>query len=400
MKKAIFIFILNLFTQTFVCQPLSQEIMDFGTNPGNLSLFYYAPKNAQPGKPLVVVMHGCSHGANAVAELTGWNQLADKYGFYVAYPQQHFPNNPSHCFNWFKNNEIERGKGECESIRQMVEFMIKKFQLNKDSVFVTGLSAGAAMSVVMIATQPGMFKVAAIFAGAPYKPGNNIFSSSGSMVWGVNKTPDEWKELVWRENPAFKGKYPKTIVFHGTADPVVNIKNAHETIEQWTALHKTDTIPDRIDSAFIGKRDIERLAYLNTTDEEVVVFYRIHKMGHAIPVDPGSCNNQGGKSGLFGTIKNFYGTFYAACEFGLVPDWEIQGPPIVKANSENIELKVSSNTGSVYKWEITGNGILKENKNSNIITVSFKNSDCKVSVLEKGADGCLYKRKPLYIKVK
>ncbi|HRD39234.1 MAG TPA: PHB depolymerase family esterase, partial [Bacteroidia bacterium] len=145
--------------------------MDFGTNPGNLSLFYYIPKSARPNAPLVLVLHGCSQGANAVAELTGWNKLADDYGFCVAYPQQHFPNNPSHCFNWFKKNEIERGNGECESIKQMVEYMQKKFSISKDSVFVTGLSAGAAMSVVMIATQPAIFKAAAIFAGGPYKPG-------------------------------------------------------------------------------------------------------------------------------------------------------------------------------------------------------------------------------------
>lgn len=399
MKSHFLIVVFAFITKAFVCQPLSQEVMDFGTNPGNLSLFYYVPKNAQPGKPLVLVLHGCSQGAAAVAELTGWNQLADKYGFYVAYPQQHFPNNPSHCFNWFKKNEIERGKGESESIRQMVDYMVKKFQLNKDSVFITGLSAGAAMSVVMIATQPAMFKAAAIFAGGPYKPGNNIFSSSGSMVWGVNKSPEEWKELVWRENPAFKGSYPKTIVFHGSADPVVNIRNAYELIEQWTALNKTDTIPDIIDSTFLGKRDIARMAYLNQKDEESVVFYRIHNMGHAIPVDPGSCTNQGGKSGIFGTIKNFYGTFYAACEFGLIPDWKTDGPSSVKSNSD-VEFKVTSQTGSAYKWEITGEAKIKGNENSNSITVSFKNSDCKINVTEKRSDGCWYYRKPVYVKVK
>lgn len=231
-KKTKFLFLFLVSALVVVSQPLSEEVMDFGTNPGNLSLFYYIPKIVKANAPMVVVLHGCSQGANGIAELSGWNKLADEYGFYVMYQQQHFHNNPSHCFNWFKKNEIERGNGECESIKQMVEHMHKKFKTDSSRTFVTGMSAGGAMSVVMIATQPSMFKAAAIFAGGPYKPGSNIFSSSGSMVWGVNKTPDEWRELVWRENPAYKAKYPKVFVFHGTKDPVVNIRNAEEIIEQ------------------------------------------------------------------------------------------------------------------------------------------------------------------------
>lgn len=123
--RLLHILIFTFLLKAAVSQPLSNEVMDFGTNPGNLSLFYYIPKSARANAPLVLVLHGCSQGANAVAELTGWNKLADTYGFCVAYPQQHFPNNPSHCFNWFKKNEIERGNGECESIKQMVEYMQK-----------------------------------------------------------------------------------------------------------------------------------------------------------------------------------------------------------------------------------------------------------------------------------
>lgn len=383
-----------------VSQPLSQEVIDFGTNPGNLSLFYYTPQNAKPGRPLVVVLHGCSQGANAVAELTGWNKLADKYGFYVAYPQQHFPNNPSHCFNWFKKNEIERGKGESESIKQMVDYMLKKFQLNSDSVFVTGLSAGAAMSVVMIATQPGMFKAAAVFAGGPYKPGTNIFTSSGSMVWGVNKTPEEWKELVWRENPAFKTKYPKVFVYHGTTDPVVNVRNAYELLEQWTCLHKTDTIPDIVDSAYLEKRDIMRLAYLNKENDEVVVFYKINNMGHAIPVDPGQCGNQGGKAGIFGTIKNFYATYYAACDFGLVPDWKTQRPAVIAVNGSATEFKVKEKSAVNYEWILNNACEAKSDKNRSSITVSFKNPEGKLFLKEKTSEGCIYYHQPINAKAK
>lgn len=392
--KIFYILIFAFLVKAAVSQPLSSEVMDFGTNPGNLSLFYYIPKSARPNAPLVLVLHGCSQGANAVAELTGWNKLADDYGFCVAYPQQHFPNNPSHCFNWFKKNEIERGNGECESIRQMIEYMQKKFSISKDSVFVTGLSAGAAMSVVMIATQPAMFKAAAIFAGGPYKPGNNIFTSSGTMVWGVNKTPEEWKELVWRENPAFKGPYPKVFIYHGNSDPVVNVRNAKELMEQWTCLHKADTVADQIDSTYMGKNDIMRLAYHNRDKQEAVVFYKINHMGHAIPIDPGACKNQGGKGGVFATDKGLYSTYHAAVEFGLIPQIKIEGNSEVNVSQKNIEFKAPMLKDYAYEWILPKGVEVNGEKNTNSILVNWNTKSGSVLLKMMAPDGCWYYAQP------
>jgi feruloyl esterase len=396
--KRLYSISLFLFSLATLAQDL-KEIEYFGSNPGNLSLFYYAPKNPGANMPLVVVLHGCSQGAKAVAELTGWSKLADEYGFYVLYPQQHVPNNPSHCFNWYKKNEIERGKGECESIRQMTAHMIKNFTIDTTRVFVTGLSAGAAMSVVMIATQPSMFKAAAIFAGGPYKPGSNIFSSSGSMVWGVNKTPEQWKELVWQQNPAFKGTYPRVLIFHGEKDPIVNVRSADEIIKQWTCLHKTDTLPDRIDTAYAGAQDVNRITYKNNHGDEVVTFYRIKDMGHAIPVNPGPCKNQGGKSALFATDKKFYSTYYTACEFGLVPDWEISGPKEI-AEGTSVSYSVQPQKDYSYSWQIPAGAKISGISNSNAVTVIWGTSPGTIKLEKVGPDGCRYYHAPLEVKIK
>jgi poly(hydroxyalkanoate) depolymerase family esterase len=402
MGKCKILFLLLISFIVAESQPLSPEIMDFGTNPGNLSLFYYIPKNIKENAPMVCVLHGCGQGATAAAELTGWNKLADEYGFYVMYPQQHFPNNPQHCFNWFKKNEIERGKGECESIKQMVDYMLKKFKIDAKQVFITGMSAGAAMSVVMIATQPAMFKAAAIFAGGPYKPGSNIFSSSGSMVWGVNKTPDEWRELVWQQNPAFKSKYPKVLVFHGKNDPVVNIKNAEELVEQWTCLHKADTIPDAVDSTYLGKKDVTRISYHNKENEEAVVFYKINNMGHALPVDPGYCNNQGGKTGLFASDKQFYSTFYTACEFGLVPDWNVNGPiEVITGSTVKFSIPtVGQKKSYINTWVIPEDCKIVGDNTGTSIEIIWGKTPGTVNLEEMAPNGCRYYHNKVNVKLK
>jgi poly(3-hydroxybutyrate) depolymerase len=100
------------------------QIENFGTNQGNLKMFVHLNVTKDSGaKPLVVVLHGCGQNANDVASLTGWNKLADSNNFIVLYPQQRTENNISHCFNWFQNKDIEKGKGESASIFEMITYL-------------------------------------------------------------------------------------------------------------------------------------------------------------------------------------------------------------------------------------------------------------------------------------
>lgn len=391
LKKIIFFFCLLCFVSSQAQTDSLIEINTFGSNPGNLSLFYYAPKKTSSSPaPLVVVLHGCSESAKSVNRLTGWSELADRYGFYLLFPQQHITNNTSHCFNWFKMNEIERGKGESESIREMMSWMKKKFPIDSSQVSITGLSAGAAMSVVMIAAYPELFKSAAIFAGGPYKPGENIITAMSSMVTMPEKTPEEWQQLVWEQNPAFKGSYPQVLIFHGKNDPVVNIKSARELVKQWTAVHRTDTVPDIIEYPYTSNYDVTRKTFLNSNNDAVVMFYEFNNLGHALPVDPGYCMNQGGKKGLFGTDKNFYSTFYTAYEFGLIPEWSVQGPPEVIPNQKEVRFSIKGDTLSTYFWKVPENCKIMGDKNQSAITVEWGDQDGYINLEVVDGKGCRY----------
>ena len=37
-----------------------QAIANFGSNPGNLRMYAYVPKEVRPAPPLVVALHGCT----------------------------------------------------------------------------------------------------------------------------------------------------------------------------------------------------------------------------------------------------------------------------------------------------------------------------------------------------
>ncbi|MCB0820231.1 MAG: PHB depolymerase family esterase [Bacteroidetes bacterium] len=296
------------------------EIENFGVNPGNLRMFIHAAElpNDTAAMPLVVVLHGCSQDAKAVAELSGWNKLADLNGFMVLYPQQRTLNNPNTCFNWFVEHDIEKGQGECESVYNMIRFVQANYHINASRIFITGLSAGAAMSVVMAATHPELFNAAAVFAGGAYKIATNARELLVSMRGNTDVSAAGLIEAVITQNPAYLGKYPKMIVYQGMNDPIVNHRNADYIIYQWTGVNHTDTIPEWRQSAFMEMPDITRSVYQDSSSEDVCILYEVRNIGHRLLVNPGNAPDEGGKTGLFGVDRGFHSTFQTARDFGLI----------------------------------------------------------------------------------
>ncbi|MDX2362690.1 MAG: PHB depolymerase family esterase [Crocinitomicaceae bacterium] len=294
------------------------QIARFGTNPGNLKMFIHVPTgiNELGPVPIVVALHGCSQTAGSMAEQSGWNKLADEYGFIVIYPQQKLTNNTSLCFNWFVNRDIDLENGEAASIFQMIAFM--KNSRNVSNVFTYGLSAGAAMANTLVALKPSLFSGGAILAGGPHLSATNMFQGVRALVNPIDKTPEEWGENIIIESQ--DSILPRIIIYQGTKDIVVNPKNADELIDQWSFVHGMDIVPDKEEKSLNGNWQIDRIVYASETDPEAIIYYKIYDVGHSLAVDPGDGPMQGGKTGLFATDIDFFSTYYIAKDFGLIKE--------------------------------------------------------------------------------
>ncbi|GAA3515334.1 poly(hydroxyalkanoate) depolymerase family esterase [Streptosporangium album] len=130
------------------------QVGSFGGNPGNLAMYSYRPDGLASGRPLVVLLHGCTQNASGYFSNSGWRKYADQSGFALVVPQTSSSNNSSSCFNWFETGDTTRGQGEAASIRAMVSYAVANYGTDPSRVYVTGLSAGGAMSAVMPATYP------------------------------------------------------------------------------------------------------------------------------------------------------------------------------------------------------------------------------------------------------
>jgi poly(hydroxyalkanoate) depolymerase family esterase len=299
-------------------EPL-KEVENFGDNPGNLKMFLHNKFSTDSNAlPLVIVLHGCGQTAKDVADLTGWNKLADLNQFIVLYPQQKFVNNPDLCFNWFLKDDIEKDQGECESIFQMISYVQQHYAVDASKIFVTGLSAGAAMAVVMLATHPELFKCGAIFAGCAYKIAEHPVDATKAM-WGQLYIPKEQlAEKVRQQNPAYAGRYPALIIYQGLDDLIVSCKSTPLLINQWTSITHCDTIADKTEKQFMGVKDITRSEYADSSGRTSVIYYEINNLGHALLVKPGKKEDEGGRTGLFGVNKGFHSTYQTAKEFGII----------------------------------------------------------------------------------
>ncbi|MGP8215341.1 MAG: alpha/beta hydrolase family esterase [Bacteroidia bacterium] len=141
-----------------------QTITGFGSNPGNLNMYCYVPEGITGKAALVVAMHGCTQNAITYCQQSGWDTLADKHKFYVVYPEQNSANNSLTCFNYYQYPDQDRGMGEAMSIVQMVDYMKAHYSIDTTKIFATGLSAGACMTTVLLATYPDVFAAGAVMS--------------------------------------------------------------------------------------------------------------------------------------------------------------------------------------------------------------------------------------------
>jgi len=297
------------------------EVTRFGSNPGDLRMFAFVPANLQQPRALVVVLHGCGQTAAGYDHGAGWSTLAKHYGFALLLPEQQVSNNVNTCFNWFSPEDIARERGEAASIRQMIRRMVDTHGIDPRRVFITGLSAGGAMTTVMLATYPEVFAAGAVIAGLPFGVASNVREALTGMHGGRARSRRELGDFV-RKASHHKGRWPRLSVWHGSADRTVSPANANEIVKQWLDVHHLP--PEPMSEGPVD--GYPRQVWWDGDGETLVESYTITDMAHGTPLGTADNDKHYGSEGAFLIEAGISSSYHIAKFFGLTA-WIRQAKP-------------------------------------------------------------------------
>jgi feruloyl esterase len=190
--------------------------------------------------------------------------------------------------------------------------MAHRHHIDPDRIFVTGLSAGGAMTAVMLATYPEVFAAGAIIAGLPYGIAGNVQQALNGMMQSQPRPARDLGDLVRKASP-HRGPWPKLSVWHGSADRTVHPSNADEIVKQWLDLHGLPMAP-----MSQGKVDgYPRQVWWDADGKTVVESYTITQMAHGTPLGRAANDERYGVEGAFLLEVGISSSYHIANFFGL-----------------------------------------------------------------------------------
>lgn len=300
----------------------------FGSNPGELRGWCYVPPGVARSPALVVILHGCTQTAAVYDTCSGWSRLADDYGFALLLPEQVRSNNSNLCFNWFNPADVRRNSGEALSIRQMIEHMIERCNVDRSRIFITGLSAGGAMANAMLAAYPDVFSAGAIFAGLPYRSASTIPEAFDRMRGhGLPSTEALQAEIGSASDHC--GPWPKISVWHGTGDDTVVPANAMAIVDQWRGVHGLGRQPASTNRR--GSRTLQ--IWKDASGRGVVELNTFSGMSHGAPVDTTTG---------YGTSGAFFLDVGVSSTVETARAWGLRGPMLSSRPADGIRAAVET----------------------------------------------------------
>ena len=185
--------------------------------------------------PLVVALHGCTQTASDFAAGTRFDSVAERVGAYVVYPEQNLGNNPNRCWNWYLAQHQRRDAGEPAQILSLVNDIVARHPIDRDRIFVAGLSAGGALAAILAEQAPDVFSAVGIAAGVALHASHDLPSAFNAMRGRIARG-DLDALVADAANRACDYGRIRVSIWTGKRDRLVVPENAHVLAEQFRAL--------------------------------------------------------------------------------------------------------------------------------------------------------------------
>lgn len=225
---------------------------------------------------LIIALHGFSGNARTIEMVSGLTDYAQKYNFFVAYPNG-YGTSSSVFFSW--NAEFCCGNAQSNNsndvlfIRTLIQFISNSF--NIDKVFITGISNGAMMV-------------------------NKLGIELGNIISGIIIVAGAIGTVYPRQFRFDVSDLPLNVmIFHGLKDTFLpfngekGVKDdpnqflpVSEEVNYWVKVNKCDELPQK---EILSDGQVIKETYISSISGKSVIFYLLKEGTHTWP---------GGKKGL------------------------------------------------------------------------------------------------------
>jgi poly(hydroxyalkanoate) depolymerase family esterase len=194
----------------------------------------HAPDTPAKPLPLVVMLHGCQQTAADFAAGSRMNQLAERKGFAVLYPQQSSTADAHRCWHWYKR-ATQQGEGDIGLIAAMIAQVQGKHGLDASRTYVAGLSAGAALAAILALRHPDLIAAVGMHSAPVFGTTHSPFSAYRAMQHGSASSYAAAARVFTGAQQQFPGM--PAILIHGDHDNVVRRVNADQLAEQFEIIN-------------------------------------------------------------------------------------------------------------------------------------------------------------------
>jgi len=107
--------------------------------------------------PLLLLFHGGGGQGAGMARLSGMNQVADRNGFLVAYPD-------GLNRHWNDGRSVVRGADDDAFVRALIDDLSSRYKVDPRRIYATGISNGGFFSEHLVCAMPDRIAAAAMVA--------------------------------------------------------------------------------------------------------------------------------------------------------------------------------------------------------------------------------------------
>ena len=212
--------------------PGTTVVLSHGSGLSKYPYRVYTPKGWTPTShmPLYVMVHGCQTTAEQQERANLLDPLADAKGFVVVYPDTNAienaqPGPTARCWQFPSPLNWLRGHGDVAAVAAITQEVIADWGIDRQRVYVMGMSAGSFLSADLAATYPDLYAASGENAGGAYADGT-------CLVQSVVALPAPLSATLARSAMGRRARVVPRIVIGGDADQGIPPACADKALEQ------------------------------------------------------------------------------------------------------------------------------------------------------------------------